>query len=233
MDFVAHTAHRQFLGLLAGCLAWIVTMATAGMDEWRLWQVEDVSVVTSGVAWVGIWRACFHSHALPQAERCQRMGVSEAFVPAEVKAAQVLMLLAALGGLAANVGGGLALRRVYFSVEERGNVRPLFLLAGSLFVLTAAVTSVPLLWNLTSVLNGATIRFPPHFLLPAAPASQRVGAAVGVGFFGAILMLLSGTSFLCYRAPEGTPPGLWTPPAEGSGRAENFEGRNNPSFHAL
>nr|XP_057929658.1 claudin-34 [Doryrhamphus excisus] len=242
MIFLAHTAHWQFLGLLVGCLAWILTLATAGINEWRLWHVDDLSVVTSGVAWVGIWRACFNSHVLARAESCQSVGFSEAFVPAEVKAAQVMMVLAMVCGLAANVGGGLALRLVYFSLEERRKVRLLFLLAGSLYVLTGALTSVPVVWNMTSVLNNATIPFPPRFHLPAAPASQRVGVAIGVGLFASILMLISGMLFLCYRHVWRTltPPGHplsrpWTSSghAEGSGRAkEDIRGRHNPSFHA-
>ncbi|XP_054646824.1 claudin-34 [Dunckerocampus dactyliophorus] len=242
MDFLAHTAHWQFLGLLVGCLAWILTLATAGINEWRLWHVDDVSVVTSGVAWVGIWRACFNSHILTEAESCQSVGISDAFVPAEVKAAQVMMVLAMLCGLAGNVGGGLALRLVYFSLEERGKVRPLFLLTGSLYVLTGALTSVPLVWNMAAVLNNATIHFPPRFHLPAAPANQQVGVAIGLGLFASILMLISGMLFLCYRhvwrslnTPGDPRHGPWTPSglAEGSGRAkEDVRGRNNPSFHA-
>jgi len=90
MRYLAHTAHWQFLGLMTGFLAWILIMAATGLDEWRLWFVDDASVVASGVAWVGIWRACFYSHAL---ENCRAIGFSDPFTPPEIAAAQVLLTL--------------------------------------------------------------------------------------------------------------------------------------------
>ncbi|XP_061540708.1 uncharacterized protein cldn34a [Phycodurus eques] len=232
MLFLAHTAHWQFVGLLAGCLAWILIMATAGMDEWRLWHVDPenhTALITSGVAWVGIWRACFHSHALPKMETCQSMGVSEGFVPVEIRVAQVLVVLAMLGGLAGNAAAVVAVRRVYFSIEDGGGVRAPFVLAGALNVLTVALVLVPLVWNTSSVLNNGTIPFPPRFRLPVAPASQGVGTAIGVGFVAAALMLISGLLFLSYQH-------VWrTLKPELHGRRvaeEDKQGRDNLTFHA-
>ena len=91
------------LGLMVGCGGWILTMVTAGLNEWRVWYVSDVTVVTSGLAWVGIWKACFYSHALPTLEVCRSMGVSEGFVPLEISMGQVLVMLAVAVGLAGNV----------------------------------------------------------------------------------------------------------------------------------
>ncbi|XP_077440078.1 claudin-34 [Vanacampus margaritifer] len=230
MLFLAHTAHCQFFGLLTGCLAWILTMATTGMDEWRVWHVNPdnlTSVITSGVAWVGIWRACFHSHVLPKMENCQSMAVSDGFVPLEIRAAQVLMLLAVLGGLAGNGAAVQAVRRVYFSVERRGGLRAAFVLAGGLYLCTAALVLAPLVWNTSATVNNATIPFPPRFRLPAAPASQRVGTAVGVGFVAAVLMLISGLLFLAHRHVWRTlgPELRGWPMAE-----EDKQGRDNPDF---
>ncbi|XP_077391114.1 claudin-34 [Festucalex cinctus] len=232
MLFLAHTAHWQFFGLLTGCLAWILTMAATGMDGWRLWHVHAdnlTSVITSGVAWVGIWRACFHSHALPKMENCQSVTVSDSFVPAEIRAAQVLMVLAMLTGLAGNAAAVQAVRRVYFSLERRGGLRAAFVLAGGLYLLTAALVLTPLGWNTSAVVNNASIPFPPRFRLPAAPASQRVGTAVGVGFVAAVLMLVSGLLFLAHRH-------VWRtlgPELHGWGMAEeDRQGRDNPAFHA-
>lgn len=199
MIYLADTAHWQFLGLVVGFLSWILTMITAGLNEWRLWQVADVSVVTSGEARVGIWRACFYSHVLPDTETCQSIGISDAFAPVEIPVAQVLIMLAVVCGLAGNVSAALAVRMVYFSLEERGNIRLVFLLAGSLYFLTAVLTLVPLVWNMNSVLNNGTIDFPPDFYLPAAPVRQQVGSAIGVGMLASILMLVSSLLFLCYR----------------------------------
>uniref|UniRef100_A0A673BV45 Claudin 34 n=1 Tax=Sphaeramia orbicularis TaxID=375764 RepID=A0A673BV45_9TELE len=199
MLYLAHTAHRQFLGLMLGVLAWILIVATAGLNEWRLWHVSDKSIITSGVAWVGIWRTCFYSHVLSRIENCQSISISDPFAPAEIPVAQVLMVLAVLCGLAANISATFAMRMVYFSVENRRHIRLFFLLTGTLYVFTALCSLVPLIWNMSSVLNNRTIDFPPEFHLPAAPIWQQVGTAIVVGIFASILIFISGLFFLSYR----------------------------------
>lgn len=198
MIYLSHTAHWQFLGLVLGCLAWILIMTSAGNNEWRLWHVADASVVTSGVAWVGIWRACFYSHILPETETCRSIGVSDRFAPVEIRVAQVLMGLSVICGLAGNISAGVAMRNVYFSLEERGNIWLAFVLSGTLYVLTGTLATVPLVWNMSSVLSNRTIDFPPEFHLPPA-SRQQVGSAIAVGLVASVLMLFSGLIFLCYR----------------------------------
>lgn len=247
MTYLAHTAHWQFLGLVAGFLAWILTMATVGLNEWRLWHVADVSVISSGVAWVGIWRVCFYSHALPKIENCWSISISDPFAPAEILVSQVLMVLVVICGLAGNISAAVAMRMVYFTVEDRRNVRLAFVLAGTLYVLTGMFCLVPLVWNMHSVLNNSTIDFPAEFHLPAAPVRQQVGSAIGVGISASILMLISGLLFLCYRyawqalsteAPRDTKDPLHGPWTETT-LAQKSElpngdnqGMDNPAFHS-
>uniref|UniRef100_A0A3Q1EAN5 Uncharacterized protein n=1 Tax=Acanthochromis polyacanthus TaxID=80966 RepID=A0A3Q1EAN5_9TELE len=163
-----------FWALITGFLAWILTMTTAGIDDWRIWQVDNVSVIDSGVAWVGIWRACFHSHVLPKMENCWSISISNSFVPVEIIVAQVMMMLAVICGLAGNMTAAVAVRMVYFSVENRRHIRLAFAAGGILYLLTATLCLVPLVWNMTSVLNNRTIDFPPEFHLPAAPVTGHV-----------------------------------------------------------
>lgn len=244
--YIAHTAHWQFLGCVMGFLAWILTMATVGIDEWRLWYVHNTSIINSGVAWVGIWRACFYSQVLSESEFCQDISIGDAFVPMEIPVAQVLMMLAVISGLTGNIIGAFAVRLAYFTVENRTNIRPLFLLAGTMYFFTATCSLVPLMWNMNSVLTNSTIDFPPEFHLPAAPASQTVGAAIVVGIFASTLMLLSGLLFFFYRyawktlrpkAPKDTGDPLYGPWTQASleHKSERAKGgnrgRKNPAFH--
>ncbi|KAJ4920441.1 hypothetical protein JOQ06_013941 [Pogonophryne albipinna] len=208
MKYVAHTAHWQFLGLMFGVLAWILIVATTGLNEWRLWFMSDVSVVTSGVAWVGIWRACFYSHALPVVENCRSISISDIFTPAEIPVAQVLMVSALVCGLLGNLSAAAAMRTVYFSMKDRRNVGTLFRLAGGLYLLTGACSSRRL---------GSS----------SAPPSSWV-------FSTSALMLVSGVLFLCYRyawealgdcrEPE-------TRPEQKSGLPNGDQrGQDNPAF---
>lgn len=246
MMYLVDTAHWQFLGLAVGFLAWILTMVTAGLNEWRLWEIADVSIITSGVAWVGIWRACFYSHVLPKMENCQSISISDTFVPVEIPVAQVLIMLAVICGLAGNISAAVAVRMVYFSLEQCRNIRLVFLLAGTLYFLTAVLSMVPLVWNMSSVLNNSTIDFPPEFYLPATPIRQQVGSAIGVGMFASILMLISSLFFLCYHYAWHTLSSETSrdtsDPLHGPWKVTTLEhrsdlsnggnqGRDNPAFH--
>ncbi|CAB1439285.1 unnamed protein product [Pleuronectes platessa] len=238
--YLVHTAHWQFLGLTLGFLAWILTMVTAGLNEWRLWHMDDVSVITSGVAWVGIWKVCFYTHVLPQMEFCRRISMSDSFLPVEIPVAQVLMALAVICGLAGSISGGVAMRMVYFTVEDRRNIRLVFILTGTLYLFSGSCSLVPLVWNMNSVLINSTIDFPPEYYLPVVPVRQQVGTAIGVGIFASILMFISGLMFLCYKyarhtlrsvAPRSTSNplrGPWTTTAQRSNGVN--KGSDNPAF---
>lgn len=198
MSYLAHTAHWQFFGLVLAVLGLILTAATGGVDDWRVWYVDDVSVITSGMAWVGIWRACFYSNVLDTAEFCRRISMTDSFIPPEIAAAQVLCMTAIPVGIAANLVAGYAMRCAYFNID-RGNVRLFFLAAGALYFLTATCSLIPVFWNMSSVLENRTIDFPPEFLLPPAPCKQELGLGITTGIGSSVLLIISGLLFLSYR----------------------------------
>uniref|UniRef100_A0A8C6TVY4 Claudin-34 n=1 Tax=Neogobius melanostomus TaxID=47308 RepID=A0A8C6TVY4_9GOBI len=197
MLYITDTAHWQFLALISGFLAWILTLSTAGLNEWRIWLVDNTTVINSGVAWIGVWRACFYSHVLSEIEFCQSLSISESFLPVEIKLAQVLMMLAVIVGLIGNMAGANAMRMAYFSMEDRSKIGFAFLLAGTLYLLAGVSSLLAVAWNMNSVLNNRTIAFPPEYQFPAAPVRQKVGSAIGVGLFASTLMLLSGLLIIC------------------------------------
>ncbi|XP_029941633.1 claudin-34-like [Salarias fasciatus] len=236
MAYLAHTAHAQLAALWAACVGWILISVALGLIQWRVWLLADRDVVSSGVAWVGLWRACFNSHTVVspgfQAMHCKYIDPTEAFAPPEIVAGQVLMLLSVLVGICGNAGGLYSMRNVYFGVE-RGSVG--FIATGALCLLAAVMSLVPLVWNLTSVVTNQTIQFPPDFKLPPAPAAQYVGCGIGVGMVGAALMVVSGMVFCRYKAPARAKPG--TPcslvpasrPAP-TGLFTVLKGKDNPVF---
>ncbi|XP_060774328.1 claudin-34 [Neoarius graeffei] len=197
MYYLVHTAHWQFFGLVLGVVGLILTVATSGVDDWRVWHVGDVSVITSGMAWVGIWRACFYSNVLDTAEFCRSISITDSFIPPDIAAAQVLCMTAIPVGIAANLIAGYAMRRAYFNIDG-GHVRRFFSSAGVLYFLTAVCSLIPVFWTMSSVLENRTIDFPPEFLLPPAPYKQELGLGIITGIGSSVLLIISGLLFLSY-----------------------------------
>ncbi|KAF7657582.1 hypothetical protein LDENG_00025060 [Lucifuga dentata] len=239
MVYLAHSAYAQLGALWMGCVGWTFSAMALGLIQWRVWHVTDSEVISSGVAWVGIWKACFNSHTLVTPDfrvmYCRSIGLTDAFTPPEIVAAQVLMLLALFVGLFGLTCSIYGLRNVSFSLVKSSLIRPAFITAGSLCSLAAVMSLVPLLWNLSSVVTNQTIPFPPEFHIPPAPNSQNVGCAIGVGILGTVLMIISGIIFCMYRFPERSE--LRSRPAEteevqpGPSRTlMTSRGRENPGF---
>nr|XP_054590683.1 claudin-34-like [Nothobranchius furzeri] len=208
MTYLAHTAHSQFCALWMAFTGWTLTAMALGLIQWRVWLVSGTGVITSGVAWVGIWRACFNSYTdVSEGLRnmhCSYISLQEVFTPPEIAAGQVLMLLSLLVGLCGSAGGVYAMRKAYFGLEN--SIRLCFISTGVLCLLAAVLALVPLLWNLSSVVTNQTIAFPPEFEFPRAPESQQVGGGIGVGIVGSVLMIVSGIVFCSYKLPERTIP---------------------------
>ncbi|XP_069020335.1 claudin-34-like [Embiotoca jacksoni] len=213
MTYLAHTAHAQLGALWLACVGWTLTAMALGLVQWRVWLVSDREAISSGVAWVGIWRTCFHSHTVVshglRIMYCKHISLTEAFTPPEIGAGQVLMLLSVLVGLCGNAGGVYAMRNIYFGMEKNSPIRLVFIITGTLCLLAAVMSLVPLLWNISSVVNNQTIRFPPEFKMPEAPYSQDVGYGIVVGLVGTVLMIVSGIIFCTYRLPEGSQTRTW------------------------
>lgn len=249
MTYLAHTAHAQLGALWLAFVGWTLTAVALGLIQWRVWQVSDREVISSGVAWVGIWRACFNSPTLVtpgfRVMHCKYISLTEAFTPPEIMAGQVLMLLSLLVGLCGNAGGVYALRNVYFGMEKNSPIRLAFFTTGALCLLAAMMSLIPLLWNLSSVVTNQTIKFPPEFKMPQAPDSQHVGSGIGVGMVGTVLMIVSGIIFCMYRLPVRSQPRIQSSPREevhldlpvqsvtdSRGALTNSRGKDNPAFES-
>ncbi|XP_034533585.1 claudin-34-like [Notolabrus celidotus] len=249
MTYLAHTAHAQLCALWVSCVGWTLTAVALGLIQWRIWQVSDREIITSGEAWVGIWRACFNSHTLVtpgfMVMHCKYISLTEAFTPPEIVAGQVLMLLSLLLGLCGNASGVYALRNVYFGMQKNPQIRVVFFITGGLCLLAAGMSLIPLVWNINSVVTNQTIKFPPEFRLPPAPDSQQVGCGIGVGMVGTVLMIVSGIVFCTYRLPVRLQPRILpaltqevyldcTLPAktvtDSQGALTNMRGSDNPAF---
>ncbi|XP_051986944.1 claudin-34-like [Xyrauchen texanus] len=244
MAYLVQSTHHQFLGLVLGFVGWILIASISGVNDWRIWYVDDHSVITGGLAWVGVWRVCFNTHILDSSEFCKSISLTDSFTPPEIAAAQVLCMTAIGVGVAANLVAGYAVRNAFFGVHS-GHVRLTFVIAGALYWLTAACSLVPVLWNMTSVLSNLTIDFPPDFYIPPAPSRQEVGPGIGIGIGSSILLIISGLIFLCFTHPIKTKTpksGAMEHLGNVNLKADDFlgtitestdEGRINPAFESV
>ncbi|KAG2457164.1 claudin-34 [Polypterus senegalus] len=206
MAYLADTANLQIAAFWLGTVGWILSAITTGLIEWRVWYVPDNSVITSGVAWVGIWRVCFFSHQLVSSEYrvmfCQSFSALDSFVPVEVYVAQALMIAAIMSGAAGKAASICAFRSIFFGMTNARLIRIAFSLGGTLYMFASVCVVVAVGWNLNSVATNQSIAFPASYYMPASPASQEPGAAIGVGLTSSILLMFSGIIFLTYRLPH-------------------------------
>ncbi|KAJ4920561.1 hypothetical protein JOQ06_022122 [Pogonophryne albipinna] len=202
MPYLAHTGHSQLLALWLSCIGCTLTAVSLGLIQWRVWLVSDREVISSGVAWVGVFRACFNSHTLVtpgyRVMHCRFISLMEDFTPPEIVAGQ----------------------------GKSSPIRLTFLTSGALCLMAAIMSLTPLLWNLNSVVTNQTITFPPEFKLPPTPDSQHVGRGIWVGLVGTSFMIVSGIIFCTYRLPVRSATRAET--VTGSRGAAG--GKDNPAF---
>ncbi|XP_078264716.1 claudin-34 [Rhinoraja longicauda] len=191
----------QLVGFVLGAVGWIGAAVAMGLVQWRVWHVRSAEV-DSGVAWVGIWRACLCSNRLTSQPlrlmSCQAMGGGEAFVPWEIAAAQPLMGVAVVAGALGKAAAASGLWSIYV---DRGWAGLALGAAGCFHLLAGVCAIIPAGWNLSSVTGNRSIAFPPRFGLPRSPQTQEVGAGIYVAIFSSSLLLLAGLLLLSYTCP--------------------------------
>ncbi|XP_073526826.1 claudin-34 [Phyllobates terribilis] len=206
MPYLAHTANLQIAGFAISTVGWILGSISTGLVQWRVWHVANTTLITSGIAWIGIWRTCFFSHVLvsPNLETmyCQHFSVKDSFIPREIFLAQGLMLVAIILGAAGKAVCVFGLKNVLQGVSHVPRIPHWFTTGGILILLSSISIIISVAWNMHSVVNNFSIPFPSTFGMPSSPEKQEVGAAISVGVVSAILLFTSGIFFLCYRLPR-------------------------------
>ncbi|XP_068777017.1 claudin-34 [Struthio camelus] len=206
MRSLVSTSHLQLAAFLVGTIGWIMCAVSMGLVEWRVWHVDNTTVISSGVAWVGIWKVCFISylHVSPgyKEQFCHKFRAFDSFVPDEIYVAQGLLLVAMVMGLLGLTATIFALRHIYRGIADKTLIARSFLVGGFFYIFSSLCVLIPVSWNFYSVTHNESIAFPPSYHMPSSPATQEVGAAIPIGIIAVILLLLSGTFSLLYRFRE-------------------------------
>lgn len=205
MSSLVSTSHLQLAAFALGTVGWILCTVSMGIVEWRVWHVDNTTIISSGVAWVGIWKVCFISylHVSPgyKEQFCHKLSGYDSSIPHEIYAAQGLLLIAMCTGLLGLTATIFALRNVYMGITHKTLITRFFLVGGFFYVLAGLCVLIPVSWNFYSVTHNQSIAFPPSYYMPSSPAAQEAGAAIPIGIVAVILLLLSGTFSLSYRFP--------------------------------
>ncbi|KAM7177584.1 claudin-34-like [Macrochelys suwanniensis] len=205
MTSLATSIHLQIVGLALGTLGWILCIISMGQVQWRVWHTSNTTIISSGIAWVGIWKVCFNSHSKISRDLrimfCHRFRFNDAFIPQEISVAQVLLLAATVLGALGKAFTVFALRNIYMGILLKTQTISFFLAGGILKIFAGVCVLIPVTWNSYSVAYNCAIPFPPSFYMPSSPEAQEVGAAIPVGIVSVILLLMSGTFSLSYKHP--------------------------------
>ncbi|NXC43507.1 CLD34 protein, partial [Penelope pileata] len=202
------TSHLQLAAFALGMIGWTLCTISMGLVEWRVWHVDNTTIISSGIAWVGIWKVCFISYLLVSSgyeeQFCYKFSGYDSSIPSEIYAAQGLLVIAMVMGLLGLAATVFALRNIYMGISHKTLITRFFLMSGFFYISAGLCVLIPVSYNFYSVVHNQSIAFPPSSYMPSSPAAQEAGAAIPVGIIAAILLLLSGTFSLSYRFPVTT-----------------------------
>uniref|UniRef100_A0A8C8S0A5 Claudin-34 n=1 Tax=Pelusios castaneus TaxID=367368 RepID=A0A8C8S0A5_9SAUR len=209
VNFLAITSYIPVAGLILSLLGWILCVISIGLIQWRVWHVDNTTIIYSGIVWIGIWDVCFTLN--PELANgssirvCQGFSTQNTFIPLEIFVAQDLLILATTIESVAIGFTLFALWNVYKKKPKKHYILVFFLTGGLLNIISSVAILIPVSWNLYSIMKNHSIAFPPPYHLPSTPKTQTVGAAIPVGLISAqtcSCLLLKALIDVCW-APSG------------------------------
>ncbi|XP_062983750.1 claudin-34 [Elgaria multicarinata webbii] len=210
-SLLTHITCFQFCSILLAIIGWILCIISTAGVQWRVWHVDNVTGISSGIVWVGIWKVCFRHDATPDRNtylHCEDFTENYRTLPKEIFIAQDLMALASIVNALAIGFMSFALWNVFKNTKQKKALITFFTIGGILNFTSGLIVLVPLSWNLHSVLAKEEIEFPDSFQLPRIPKDQSVGVAIYVGYGAVAFQLVSGllTLFQKYLTFNKTHP---------------------------
>nr|XP_035948593.1 claudin-34-like [Halichoerus grypus] len=203
MFLFINSANCQVAGFAIATVGWILTGASLGFVEWRVWHMDNISLFPSGRVCVGMWKVCLYHHIgnYKRATLCRHYSYLDSYLPLDIRVSQNLLLLASILGLLGRASSVFALRNVYMGVRQGNATFNPFVASGILDLAAGICISITVVWNYHSVVSEESITFPSSLAIPFKPSTQEVGTAFLVACLAAFMMVLSGLLFLAYKLP--------------------------------
>lgn len=179
----------QIAGLLVGGIGMIGTFAVTGMPQWRVSAFIEHNIIVFETIWEGLWMHCIRQANIRM--QCKVYDSVLALSP-DLQASRGLMCagsaLSFLAFLVAVVGMKCTRCR-QSSWPAKGYI---LLTAGLLFILSGAVTLIPVCWVANTIIR--------DFYNPAVNVAQKreLGEALYLGWVAAFCLLTAGAIFCCF-----------------------------------
>uniref|UniRef100_A0A8D1IG72 Claudin 34 n=1 Tax=Sus scrofa TaxID=9823 RepID=A0A8D1IG72_PIG len=105
----------QLAGFMVATIGWILGTRSMGLVEWRVWYVNNTSLLPSGLACVGVWRACsfHHLNGINRTSVCHHYNHHDTYIPHDIRVAQNFLIVVSILGLFGKAAIVFALRNVY------------------------------------------------------------------------------------------------------------------------
>ncbi|XP_031232043.1 claudin-34-like [Mastomys coucha] len=200
MAFFNKSANHQMRGFALATIAWIMCSTSMGLPEWRVWYLEEPTVSSPNIAFIGMWKACI-CHRVDNSTHqrvCDHYTYRDTLVPLDIRLAQHLLLVANIIGLVGTVCAVFALQQLYTEKLKKNDDYNPFVLSAILNAVASTFIFLAVMCNYFSVPSKKGICFLPSFQIPLFPYAQRAGSAMGVASISAMLFLLSAIIFISY-----------------------------------
>lgn len=199
MVFFKKSVNHQIRGFALATLAWIMCSTSMGLPEWRVWYLEEPTVSSPSMAFIGMWKASI-CHPVDNSSHhrvCQHYTYHDALVPLDIRLAQHLLLVANIIGLVGTVCAVFTIQQLYTEKLEKNDDNP-FVLSAVLNAVASTFIFLAVMCNYFSVPSKEGLSFLPSLEMPLFPYAQRAGSAMGMASISAILFLLSAIIFISY-----------------------------------
>uniref|UniRef100_A0A803T094 Claudin 34 n=1 Tax=Anolis carolinensis TaxID=28377 RepID=A0A803T094_ANOCA len=189
---LVHLAYIRLIAFIFMAIGWALCLMATGGEEWRVWDPRPGTGMEK--MWIGIWGVCFVGPPppdKPKVMQCLEFQDEHFSLPTEIFIAQDLMPLASILASLALAFVSFTLWNLYHKGRPKNFLLIFLWVGGILSLLSGAVSLIPLLWNMHSVIVNEGIVFPESFHLPYLPNEQNIGFAIYAGIVASGFQLTS------------------------------------------
>uniref|UniRef100_K7G0P6 Claudin n=1 Tax=Pelodiscus sinensis TaxID=13735 RepID=K7G0P6_PELSI len=186
------SAGLQILGMALSVVGWLGALISCALPMWKVTAFIGNSIVVAQIIWEGLWMNC-----IVQSTGQMQCKVYDSMLalPQDLQAARALMvisvLLAVLALLVSIVGA-----KCTNCVEDEGAKARIMIVSGAVFVVSGILCLIPVCWSANTIIRDF------YNPLVSEALKRELGAALYVGWAGAVLLLLGGALLCCSCPPR-------------------------------